>query len=113
MFRRIVEDYESRLVSLDPHRSGENASGKAEHERFGDGGEMFNVRLRRLALADGSCLDVHLGDRLVGTATVRNATAELVIDSRAGAVVPRAGDGDRIVITLDTVPLFAGVFVPD
>jgi hypothetical protein len=57
--------------------------------------------------------DAHLDDRLVGPATVRNATAELVIDSRAGAVVPRAVDGDGMLISLDAVPLFAGVFVPD
>ena len=36
MFRRIVEDYECRLVAVDAQLDA-NATGKAEHERYGNG----------------------------------------------------------------------------
>jgi hypothetical protein len=113
VFRRIVEDYEARLVALEPARTGPVAAAKAEHERFADGEVRFKIRLRQLALPDGAQVTVHLRDGKVGSATVGKGRAELVLASSTGAAVPSVREGDRIAVTHDGVALFAGVFVPD
>jgi len=113
MIRRIVEDYESRLVALDQGRIGPGAAAKAEWERFAGGEERFKVRLRKLALEDGTSLDIHLKDAKIGTASVRSGSALFVLQSSAGGAVPAVREGDRIVVALGGEALFGGVFVRD
>jgi hypothetical protein len=111
--RRIVEDYESRLTSLDPERAGVGASAKAEHERFASGEERFKVRMRKLAVRDGTSLDVLLKDTRVGTTIVENGAALFVLESSDGRTVPKVRAGDSIVIAHAGVPLLSGVFARD
>ena len=113
MIRRIVEDYESHLVAVDPGRTGADAAAKAEHERFASGDERFKIRLRKLSLAEQTPLDVYLMDEKVGSMSVCRGRAELIIDSSTGSVVPRVEAGDRIVVAHLGVGLFAGIFQPD
>lgn len=113
MFRRIVEDYESKLAALDPGVTGPAAAAKAEHERFAGGDERFKLRLRKLTLADGTSLDVLLEGNTIGSVTVRKGRAEFIIEARRGGIVPRVKEGDRISVARAGVPLFAGVFQPD
>jgi hypothetical protein len=111
--RRIVEDYEARLTPPVPERSGSGASAKAEHERFADGVERFKVRIRKLALREGTSLDILLGDAKVGSTVLENGSALFVIESGDGRSVPRVAEGDRIAVVRGDVTLLAGVFVRD
>ncbi len=113
MIRRIVEDYESQLVAVAPERTGTDAAAKAEHERFASGAERFKVRLRKLALADHTRLDVYLMDQKLGSASVLKGRAEFILESTTRGVVPPVHAGDRIVVAHEGVALFGGIFQPD
>ena len=112
MLRRIVEDYECRLVAVDAQLDA-TATGKAEHERYGNGEVELSVRVRGVPLADGVRLEVHMEIGDVGSIVLKNGRGELKIESRAGAIVPAVKAGDRILLTHDGKPLLAGVFAPD
>jgi hypothetical protein len=98
---------------VDTNRAGPDAAGKAEWERFGDGDERFKVRLRKLALADGASLDIHVMDAKVGSTSVRDGSALFVLQSSDGRSVPAVREGDRVVVALEGGALFGGVFVRD
>lgn len=111
--RRIVLDFEARLTPLGPATQWPKARGKAEWERFGDGGEELDVDVYRMQLPDATVLDVYIERQLVGQITLRNGYGTLKLESRFHHAVPAATDGDVMLITHDGEPLLTGTFIPD
>ena len=111
MIRRIVEDYECRLAPPDPAVSGPGATGKAERERFANGDEEMEVRVRKLDLPDGIQLDVLLNGGNVGGIEVQKGRGEIILDSRKRAGVPKVAAGDRIAVLRGGTPLLEGTFM--
>lgn len=111
--RRIVEDYEAKLVPAHPPRGGDGARGKAEWERYGNDDEELSVRVRNIELPDGTSLDVFLSGGSVGHITLRGGRGSLKIESRKGEGVPRVVEGSTLTVSLESAKVLEGTFVPD
>lgn len=111
--RRIVEDYEAKLVPSGATHIGSRAKGKAEWEAYGDGGEQLSIRIRNIELAEGTIVDVLLSGGQIGQITVVGNLGELRITSENAGAVPPVRDGDTITVALQGSELLTGVFVPD
>lgn len=111
--RRIIEDYEAKLLPAGPARAGARLKGKAEWEKFASGDEEFEVRVRNVDLPDGTSLDVLLSGGLIGRIELEGNYGELLLESRNGVGVPRVHGGDKIAVTHQGSPLLEGTFIPD
>ena len=112
-FRTIVEDYEAKLQPVDSIRAGVNAGGKAEWERFGNGEEEFDVRVRKVELQDDSTLDVYLEQQFVGQIIVRKKQGRLRIESRNGGIIPAVAARKKISVRIDGSVVLEGIFIED
>lgn len=108
--RRIVEDYEAKLL---PPPGGGRGRGKIEWERYGDGNEELHARFRKLELADGTRVEVHLDGAVLGYAEVAGGAGSLKFESSKGQAVPKAVTGQIAEIVHGGVVLLKGVFEPD
>ncbi len=113
MFRRIIEDFEAKLVPGDVSRAGQKTQGKAEWERYGNDEEELSIRVRHLDLPDHTSLDVLLHGGLIGTLVLSGGYGELRMKSQDGTGVPRVAEGNRIEVSHSGSAVMAGVFVPD
>ena len=121
MIRRIVEDYEAKLVPTDSARAGAKARGKAEWERYSNDEEELSVSVRNLDLPDGTELDAYLNGGFVGRLVLRGGYAKVKLESKKGDGVPRAGEGSTMTVSLNGTEilrgqpaiLLAGTFVRD
>ena len=87
--------------------------GKAEWEKFANGDEEFEVRVRNVDLPDGTTLDVLLSGGLIGRIELDGNYGELILESRKGVGVPRVHEGYKIAVTHLGTPLLEGAFVVD
>lgn len=108
-----MEDYEARLLPVDIMHAGNNARGKAERERFRNGEEEFDVRVRGIDLPDGSALDIYVEKQCVGQIIVTNRHGRLRIESRNGVTVPTVAAGNSIRVMIDGAVILEGLFVED
>lgn len=75
--KRIVEDYEARLSSL----QGRKARGKAEWERYGNGETKFDLAVKGLEVPEGISVEVLSDGVDVGTFQIKRGRGQLVIDN--------------------------------
>jgi hypothetical protein len=113
LFRRIVEDYEARLAPPGPTAIRHPASGKAEHERFEDGEIQFEVRTRRLELANGTEVEIRLNGEAVSRVAVARGAMSLRLSNHKGDTIPTVRTGDRLEIVHRGEVVLAGSFLPD
>ncbi len=93
--RSIVRDYEAQLHPVD---AGPDAPrcGKVEWELFEDGEVEFELRVRGLALPDGTALSVHVGGRAVGELVLQRGRGTLKLVAPFPGAVPEPAVGDVV-----------------
>lgn len=116
----VVEDLEARLRPLSQEGPTWMATGKAHRERFQNGRELFDVRVRGLRMRTGAprlqagdVLHVVLDGKTVAQMVARRDHFGVTLDSSAGDAVPVSSVGSEISIEFNGQTLLQGVFELD
>jgi hypothetical protein len=113
-WRRIVEDYETRLAPTpDAGAAFARASGKSEHERFADGEIEFEVRIRDIDLPDGTSLEMRVNGFFVTSTAVARGKVDVRLSHHGGDTIPPCGAGSRVDVLLGPRTVMSGIFQPD
>ncbi|MDH3283655.1 MAG: hypothetical protein OEQ13_02865 [Acidobacteriota bacterium] len=112
LFKTVELEYEARLSACDGSPDPD-AGGKAEWKRYGDDTERLEVKLWRLGIPDGATVYISISHRPVGSVTVSDGRARLLIEGGEGAAVPEAHEQDLLRVESGGGAVLEGTFRVD
>jgi hypothetical protein len=107
-FRTVIEEFEAPLIPP-ADAAASQASGKAERKRYGNGDDSLKVEARRLALADGTRVELLLDKVRIAEVTVARGRVRWRLERD----VPRVAAGHRLELRSGGRVVLKGTFVAE